>query len=107
MTTATREAYFPPLELNEDIEFTSKDKVSKRSLTLELILELLLYTGELIVPILMWSCVIAILAGFIQRSNWNFTTRMTFYAIIATICLLFLLVRHGANHVITAKLAKI
>lgn len=72
----------------------------------ELLLDLLLYVGELIVPILMWSCIIAILAGFIQRSNWNFNTRMTFYAIIAFVCLCFLLIRHGANHVIVTQLRK-
>lgn len=107
MSEAASEAYFPPLELNEDVDFLPTDNMSKSSITGELILELLLYTGELIVPILMWSCIIAILAGFIQKSNWNFTTRMTFYTIIAIVCLLFLLVRHGANHVLTAKLAKI
>lgn len=104
MSEATKEAYFPPLALDEDLEFTASDNMSKSAMVGELIWELLLYAGELIIPILMWSCIIAILAGFIQRSNWNFTTRMTFYAIIAAMCLIFLLVRHGANHVITARL---
>ena len=79
-------------------------KTSRGALIGELILDLLLYLGELIVPILMWSCIIAILAGFIQRSNWNFNTRMIFYGVIAFVCLCFLLIRHGANHVIVARL---
>ena len=85
----------------QDVE---QPKRSRGTLIGELLLDLLLYVGELIVPILMWSCIIAILAGFIQRSNWNFNTRMTFYAVIAFVCLCFLLIRHGANHVIVTQL---
>lgn len=112
MSVEEDEAHYPfAIEREEQVlvQFGAQDmahEASRGSLVGELILDLLLYLGELIVPILMWSCIIAILAGFIQRSNWNFNTRMTFYAIIAFVCLCFLLIRHGANHVIVTRLRK-
>lgn len=115
MSVQEDEAHYPfAVEAEEKVIFEhtqnnvpqTEKEPSRGALIGELVLDLLLYLGELIVPILMWACIIAILAGYIQRSNWNFNTRMTFYAIIAFVCICFLLIRHGANHVIVARLRK-
>lgn len=109
MEPDTTDALYPNAFMQEDALDAAADvaikHASKGGKIGEIILDLLLYTGELIVPIILWSCVIAILAGFVQRANWTFWTRTVFYGVIAIICLFFLLVRHGADHVIADKLA--
>jgi len=124
MTSAVQQAFmndddadfFPPMAMPEPIDENApsnetspvkdaeeeerKDDHVKKSKSAKIgadLLDILLYAGELIVPILFWSATIALIGGYINKANWNFNTRMMFYWIIAILCLVFLLIRHGAT----------
>lgn len=69
-----------------------------------IVLDLFLHSGDLVIPILFWLAVVALIAGYINKANWNFVTRMRFYWVIATLCFLYLITRHGTSHQITQKI---